>query len=106
MDSLDGVTSLFGIVDLGLSRHPKNRLVPLMIGAALYNCGSLARWLDARSRGKAEKNFLAQPGSSLTRSSLLTLVYCYFSRVYKGGRRRDTAVVTLCLMEVALELLE
>jgi len=102
MDSLDGITSLFGIIDLGFSKHPKNRLVPFMVGAALYNCGSLARWLDARSRGKAEKTFLAQPGSSLTRATLLTLAYCYV----RGGRRRDTAVVALSLLEMALELLE
>merc|ERR1719210_2994218 len=71
LDALDGVTSLCGVIDLGFQRHPRNRLVPMMVGVLMYNMGSLARWLDGRSRGKPAKSFLAEPGSGVTRGGVV-----------------------------------
>lgn len=106
MDSLDGVTTCCGLVDKCLSEHPKNKLLPVMAGILLFNCGSFWRWIDQRARGKNVKTFLADPGSGVTRGALLALFYLFFGRLWQGGKHRNKVLLFVCLSEVAIEMME
>jgi len=105
-DALDGITTLCGMIDKGLKNYPDNWLLPVVAGVGMYNAGSVVRWLDERCRGKRPQTFLSAPGSGVSRGAVLALAYCLLGRVLWGGRRRETVLVALCWLEVAVEVAE
>lgn len=106
VDGFDGISTLGSAVDLAVSTQPKNKLLPCLASIMLYNCGQIFQCWDARGRGEVEATFLASPTSDVTRGALLGFVYWFFGYVFQKGRHRNRALVTLCLFEPLLEVLE
>lgn len=107
LDTVDTVTTTCALVDLGVRLHPKNRLLPAMVGVVLYNSGAFFRWLDRLGRGKETGSFLqTPPRSSVTRGAALAVMYYYLGHLHRGGKRRNSSVIALTVAVVCLELLE
>lgn len=106
MDALDTITTLCGLTDGARKAFPENKLLPFMVGMALFKGGAFYKYLDGRSRGKQAKGILTDPGSAVTRSVVLVSLYWYFGRGFQGGRHRNVVLVYLCVLYTLLELME
>jgi len=105
-DAFDIVAGLCGLVDTSRKKFPRNKLLPFMVSGVLFQAESFFRYLDRRARGKQVKSFLAEPGSDMTRATSLALLYWYFGYGFQNGRFRNRAVVAICLLYTALEVVE
>eukprot|EP00928_Gymnodinium_smaydae_P044877 TRINITY_DN29952_c0_g1_i1.p1 TRINITY_DN29952_c0_g1~~TRINITY_DN29952_c0_g1_i1.p1 ORF type:complete len:300 (-),score=41.68 TRINITY_DN29952_c0_g1_i1:2-856(-) len=106
MDSLDAISSLFGLVDAARSTFPRHLLLPAMMGAVLTSSGAFCRGLDARSRGERVPSPLAAPSNGMARGAAWALLYWYLSRGFRGGKHRNKALVGLTWLWIVLDYAE
>jgi len=102
MDSLDASTTACGLIDVGRKMHPKNNLLPYVTAILLMQSGAAVRWLDAKCRGKEVKSFLANPGSGVTKSALLALLWWHLG----VGQKRNRVLVLLNVIWIGLDLIQ
>lgn len=105
-DALDGVSTVGAVVDSAIAAQPGNKLLPVLGCIILYAGSQIFRHLDYLRRGVPSVSFLACASSDVTRGALLGSLYYFFGHMFQRGRQRNRVLISLCVIESVVELLE
>lgn len=103
LDGLDAATTTCALIDAGRKLHPKNNVLPYIMGVLCYQTGAIVRWAEARLRGKDMKCILAAPGSGVTKGVVIAFLW---GLLRNSGPQRNRNLVALTTLAMFLDVIE